>query len=125
MQTAEVLRGAILEHKETIVETIRNYESDNKALKDVAEKSYFKHLVDCVVKEIAEDQTLMDNILEMVRDKMINNDNEQFRIRIVKLVKAEITNLFKEDLSALMGNKKVTLSDYMPEEKEESKQESE
>lgn len=106
--------GAILDHKETIIDTIRNYQVDGKDLKDVAEKSYFNHLTKLVFDEIKQDQQLMDDVMYMIRTKMIDNDNEQFKLRIIKLVKSELIEMFKEDLSAIMGNKKVTLSDYMP-----------
>jgi|SRR5688572_30196208 len=124
-QKVELKHGAISEHKDTIVETLRNYEMDGKALKDVAEKHYFNHLVDKVMSEIIQDQKLLDDALEMVRQKLINNDNDAYKLRVLKLVKPELINMFKEDLSALMGNKKVVLDDYMPPEKEEkSKEES-
>jgi len=118
-QKVELKHGAISEHKDTIVETLRNYEMDGKALKDVAEKSYFNHLTASVMKEIIQDQDLLDDALEMVRQKLINNDNDAFKLRVLKLVKPEIINMFKEDLSALMGHKEVVLDDYMPPEKEE------
>jgi hypothetical protein len=120
MQSTELKQGAgaILEHKDTIVDTIRNYQADNKELKDIAEKAYFRHLFKCVCDEIKQDQTLMDNVMEMVRTKMIDNDNDQFKLRIIKLVKAELESIFKQDLSSIMGNKKITLSDYMPSDPE-------
>ena len=122
-QKLEFKEGAILEHKDTIVETLRNYEMDGKALKDVAEKSYFNHLVEAMMKEVIQDQTLIDDALEMVREKLINNDNDAFKLRVLKLVKPELVSMFKEDLSALMGNKKVVLDDYMPPEKEDTAKE--
>jgi hypothetical protein len=108
MQKAELKQGAILENKDTIIEYIRNSELDGKALQDVAGKSYLKYLIDQALKQISQDPTLMDNALEMVREKLINNDNEAFRLRFLKLIKPELTNIFKEDMLTLMGNKKIT-----------------
>jgi aspartyl/asparaginyl beta-hydroxylase (cupin superfamily) len=113
-RTKLVSTSAIEEHKETIVDTIKRNQSDGKHLKDVAEKSYFNFLMSQVFAEITTDPNLMNDVLERVKTKMTMNDNEAFNLRIVKLVKAELVEMFKEEIGGIMGKKKVVLDSYFP-----------
>jgi hypothetical protein len=110
------------ESKDTIVDTIKRNQSDGKHLKDVAEKSYFNFLMTQVFDEIITDSQLMQDVLERVKTKMTANDNEAFNLRIVKLIKPELVEMFKEDVANIMGRKSVVLDNYFPQRKSESKE---
>jgi hypothetical protein len=120
MQKSQVHLSALDESKDTIVDTIKRNQADGKHLKDVAEKSYFNFLMTEVFAEMITDSNIMADVLERVKTKMTANDNEAFNLRIVKLIKPEIIEMFKEDIAGIMGRKSVVLDNYFPSRKNDA-----